>query len=183
MITNWSLRRRLSVLLFLLLIAFASTAVVALLTVRARDDAQHERTTQLEPARLAVDDLLSAAIDQETGVRGYLITGAEASLQPYTAGRRNEARATATLARLLGRPDSIQALHVARDALGDWQDDAAAPVISARRAGDVDGAGRPERTGISRQRFDAVRDSIASLRASVDADVEASDRDLDHLRN
>jgi methyl-accepting chemotaxis protein len=40
------------------------------------------------PLRSLTRDLLTQMVNQETGVRGYLITRRQASLQPYVAGRR-----------------------------------------------------------------------------------------------
>ncbi|MFC4255717.1 response regulator [Altererythrobacter xixiisoli] len=50
----------------------------------------------------ALDDLLSAAQDAETGQRGYLLTGSEAYLEPYSnaaAGLASQLRNVATLTR------------------------------------------------------------------------------------
>jgi len=39
------------------------------------------------PARLQVEELRAAMVDQETGLRGYLLTDDTTFLQPYDDGR------------------------------------------------------------------------------------------------
>ena len=52
-------------------------------------DARVELTDRLSPAAIAAGDLTAAMLDQETGVRGYALSGDERFLEPYGPGRRN----------------------------------------------------------------------------------------------
>lgn len=87
--TAWSLRRRIT-------LTFAGTALLAVLGsvigIVAFDrllDARHDVVEELDPASVTLRDLLAAMLDQETGVRGFALTGDETFLTPYTQGRQN----------------------------------------------------------------------------------------------
>ena len=82
---------------FLLLIAVG--AVTAWFTAqRQLANAAMQRTLDVE---LRLSSVLSLLQDAETGQRGYLLTGDEAYLAPYTAATRDVADAVGALAKLL----------------------------------------------------------------------------------
>jgi PAS domain S-box-containing protein len=72
-----------------------SVPLAALLIVLAFSYVQHRRSERVEQAlgrglevRTAVRQTLGALVDAETGVRGYLLTGDPAYLEPYERARR-----------------------------------------------------------------------------------------------
>ena len=65
------------------------------------------RPTGSSPAAITADDLRAAMIDQETGVRGYVLSGDERFLDPYRTGRRDADAALARL-RALAALDGVQ---------------------------------------------------------------------------
>lgn len=79
-----ALRRQLMAL-FVLLIA-AQAVVLALLYSRIKHfAATHTELRQIDELRAELHDLRAAALDAETGQRGFVITGREEFLQPYRA--------------------------------------------------------------------------------------------------
>ncbi len=105
------LRRRLLLLFVVVVLGVAVLGGVARALIRARDDAAaHGRTVRV--AREHVERLRAAYSDQETGERGFVISGAEALLAPYNDGRREVNR----VVRLL-RADSsdIEGIDAALD--------------------------------------------------------------------
>jgi len=86
-----------------------------------------------------LNKLLAEMVNQETGQRGFLLTGKDESLEPYNSGKKNFSIITGSLvehfdavrysaAELRGLLKETQALA------NDWQQQAAQPEIDARRA-------------------------------------------------
>ena len=74
-------------------------------------------------------------LDQETGARGYLITGRDASLEPYRAGRRALDEAITKLKLLIaGSPAEVKSLADAEEAAREWQNNIGEKI--ARGGGD-----------------------------------------------
>ena len=67
-------------------VATAIAALLAVVAVRSLLDARSDLVDRVDPATLAAERLLSSAIDQETGVRAYLLAGDEEFLDPYRTG-------------------------------------------------------------------------------------------------
>src|SRR5882757_11274712 len=64
----------------------------------------------LDPALLSAQKLSVGLVDEETGVRGYAISGVPAFLEPYLTGHQQEIEATGEL-RSLGRPAAAEELE------------------------------------------------------------------------
>ena len=76
--------------------------MVVALTARTRDISD-ELANSILPAQAQAYRLQGALVDQETGVRGYGVTGDPRFLQPYTSGRSTEQAAAAGLRTEIGR--------------------------------------------------------------------------------
>ena len=75
-------------------IASVATVIAALLAavaVQSLLEARSDLVDRVDPATLAAERLLSSAIDQETGVRAYLLSGDEEFLDPYRSGLESAA--------------------------------------------------------------------------------------------
>src|SRR4051794_21121366 len=158
------LRRRMQVLLaaFLVVVVLALGVDVVALQVRARrSDRLIER---LAPSRVQLQDLLTSLLDQETGERGYLLTGNPTFLAPYTSGR---ARSTADLARLqamvAGDDDLTAGVQRVRSRTQAWQQLGADFEIAAKRDGRDQVVASLVSTGTSKDLFDAVRTEVSDL--------------------
>ncbi|GAA4577618.1 sensor histidine kinase [Planotetraspora kaengkrachanensis] len=91
---------------------------------------------RIAPARTSAARLQSALIDQETGVRGYLLTGAPAFLEPYTAGVATEQTEAAQITALVGDlPDLAADVAAIREAGAQWRRSYATPNIAAVQSG------------------------------------------------
>ena len=93
------------------------------------------RTDLLDRAVPAVDAgqrLAIALLDQETGVRGFGLTGREEFLDPYRSGRLSEDAAVAELQ--AGLPPAAD-LAAVQDAAARWREQYAEPSVAAARAG------------------------------------------------
>ena len=100
-----SARRRLTASQWFAIAVIALVAIGVLGTVASvlalvrLGDARVQLTDRLSPAAISAADLRAAMIDQETGVRGYALTGDQSFLDPYEDGRRTADEAIARLER------------------------------------------------------------------------------------
>jgi len=98
---------------------------------------QRQRSAAVRSADSAesVVSALTAMLDQETGVRGFLNAGREEFLQPYVSGQADYERARVAVFKAAGNDSSSARLAKAEDAAArDWQAQAAR-AVAARRAG------------------------------------------------
>lgn len=97
-----------------------------------------DRTTELvdhiQPARSASFQLQNSLLDQETGVRGYALTGDTTFLEPYEEGMRAERERLARLRSLTGdeQPYAGDVERIER-AAQQWRTLRAEPLIAAVR--------------------------------------------------
>jgi hypothetical protein len=157
-ITGWTLARRLRAALAALsaVLLFAGSALV--LVLRQADRALSEQTQRTFPARVAASELLTSLVDQETGLRGYALTGDEQFLGPYREGLVDEQSARARLERFVRGDDVRLALLSVDAAIRAWRDQYA----SLRIAG-AGGADTESTIEFGRVLFERVRATNASL--------------------
>jgi len=161
------------------LLTFAVIGVgLALLANQKVGDQRHVVLEQVEPALLAALRLENALINEETGVRGYLLSDKAQSLEPYEKGRVTEAFAYRTLeqhdnvgGRTLGR--DIKAVRVRARA---WQQQFVVPVLRGTRTVHT---GASTRTFAGKGLFDAVRTSLGRLQRDLTGRLAASERQLE----
>jgi signal transduction histidine kinase len=179
-----SLRRRLAgagvgALLAMTIGVLLVLAVVGIgLALIASGELTHNRNLLLEqvgPARRAALSLENALLNEETSVRGYVITDDRRSLAPYDEGRREEAKADAELRaqeHAVGPRLAVELAAVQADA-ETWRTEFVAPALAHPRRtvrsasdGDLDG----------KQQFDALRASLGRLRDVLELrDAQARD--------
>jgi signal transduction histidine kinase len=112
-----------------ILVAAAGLVIFQLLA-RGRT-VSNELVGDLLPAQAQAYRLQGALVDQETGVRGYAITGDPTFLQPYTAGLATEASAASRLRVLIGSREPLGAdLTALQQAASGWRRAYAAPLIT-----------------------------------------------------
>jgi signal transduction histidine kinase len=160
----------------LVIVAIVGT-VRNLFVIDDLSDARVELTDRISPAAIAAGDLTAAMLDQETGVRGYALSGEERFLEPYREGRRN---ADAALARLnavdLDRfRDEIRAVEAAARA---WEDGYAEPTV-AQVESDPSAARNLAEVEAGKQRFDAFRAAVRKLQVQLIPAREAARDRLD----
>ncbi|MEU1365497.1 CHASE3 domain-containing protein [Streptomyces sp. NPDC005803] len=132
-----------------------------------------DRTTELvdriQPARSASFQLQNALLDQETGVRGYALTGDPSFLQPYETGRRDERLRLSQVRSAMG-----DAGPYARDldriaaASARWRTEHAEPLIAAVRRDGPEGRSS-SRTDGSKAAFDTLRRLYGAQQSHLDA--------------
>ena len=149
--------------LVVLLVVSVSVTIAARANVAA---AQKELNERLLPARQAASGLLTAYVDQETGQRGFLLSGMEESLQPYDSGRADAQRLFQRLSILIADdPQSLSLLRQVQAAAGNWQTRAAEPEMAARRQGPIPADQLSAMVLNGKTLFDALRSRLTALEA------------------
>ncbi|WP_432542528.1 PP2C family protein-serine/threonine phosphatase [Kineococcus sp. SYSU DK002] len=166
------------------LLVLAGTGAGSLLAARDLDGARRHLVQSAE-CRRALGETRASYVDQETGLRGYLVTADERFLEPYARAERDlpgRERASAACLRALGVPagrwDDVLAAHGAWTAYAQRQQDRV-------RAGDVERARALYVTLDGKRRFDALRtaldvvdDRLAAQEAHDAAHAERTQRRL-----
>jgi signal transduction histidine kinase len=112
-------------------VVLAGAVVSAVLLVHT-EDVSSDLSDDIQPARVAATQLQAAIRDQETGLRGYLISAERQFLQPYDDGQREERAAADDIRRRVGgRADLIADLDAIERASAAWRSTYAEPLIAS----------------------------------------------------
>jgi serine phosphatase RsbU (regulator of sigma subunit)/CHASE3 domain sensor protein len=124
----------------------------------------------IQPARSTAFQLQSALRDQETGVRGYVITGDERFLEPFDAGRQAEQSALTRLReRLTDHDDLLADVVEIEESARRWRASYAEPLIARVTPG------QPYLQSVAEANLGKVQfDRLRSLFEAQNADLEAT---------
>lgn len=179
----WPLRRRLLLLFASVGLALALSVGLVSAAVVHLNDTVHQQVDRIDPARVAGEDFLSALVNQETGVRGYVLTGNRSFLGPYTQGRQQEAHAYSLLSRLLPHERVLTGeLAALAAAASKWQRFTADQQIADMAGGAAGSARSPAMSALGQTEFDIVRSraarllgTLATRHAAADAAISEAD--------
>ena len=162
-------------------LAVLAAVLVAWLTVQTRGTS-NELVNSILPAQAQAYRLQGGLIDQETGVRGYGLTGDVRFLQPYTAGLATARAAAAQLLALIGGKKLLTAdLARIERAARAWRAGYAVPTISRARSGPL--AGRDlTLLDQGKSAFDRLRVLFAAQNAHLSAQAAADRAALGRAR-
>lgn len=183
--SRWTTRRWLSVGLA---VSLAVLLVLGLLGVWALNRAHSVTDTLVNrssPALTTAVRLEAAMLDQETGIRGYGLSGQSSFLEPYTEGLADEQAAVTQLRGLFAKDAQATAdLDAVLARIKTWQDDIASPVAAAPPGAPV--ALAAIRSDQGKTEFDAIRAAAAvqqtrlqAVRATTYAELRSVERQLD----
>jgi len=166
-----SLRARIAALLAAFSVVLVGCGALVYSALGVADEREAELTQRLTPASQVARDLLADFVEQETGVRGYVITGDPDFLDSFERGRRRADEAVVRLRSLVGGDQVVnRELEDVLEAQDTWRRFAAGPEIAARRRGDEERARELVITGQGRTRFARLREEVAELQELVEAD-------------
>ena len=176
--SGWTLAARLRAALAALSALLLVAALGLLLVLRQADHALSEQTQRTFPARVAAGQLLTALVNQETGLRGYALTRDARFLDPYRQGLVDEQAARAPLERYVHPSDSARLALLTVDAsVLAWRDQYA----SLRTTQAVD-PGADATIEFGRELFDRVRQTYAALDSKLAQQVQTSQEEADRDR-
>ncbi|GID31599.1 multi-sensor signal transduction histidine kinase [Paractinoplanes brasiliensis] len=153
----------------LMLFAVAGVLLAGLGTVAAMTAVDSNRNLDVlldktGPMRVAGQELYSAYLDQETGVRGFALSRSAKNLQPYERGVAAEKELLVRIDQLngpRGRAAIRTGLQRVRQLADRWRADVANPVIAAGASGSsLDEAANDSR-------FNALRTAVDTLQADI----------------
>jgi diguanylate cyclase (GGDEF)-like protein len=170
---DWHRRRQLTTATFVsgltLLLVLAGAAIL----FGFRTQAMNQRLAEIHGTQEEAHALLQAAVDAETGVRGFTITANPDYLQPYYSGLDR-------MQRLLPGAGSNPALAGARSPMGNSLSDLIrerqrlmAKVIDALRRGGLEGARAEIAPGSGKHVMDEIRDTLDQLNARLNEESGA----------
>jgi len=157
-----SLPRKTLVGFIVALLTVVAMSVISSHTLQTRSAGVQKMVQSLERTRM-VGELLSTLRDAETGQRGYILTGAERFLEPYTAALVALPRQSADYRRLIeDHPAGLLQLDTLdsriADKLAELQE-----TIKLKRAGQAEAALEAVRSGQGKEKMDRVRAAIQEL--------------------
>ncbi|SDJ35895.1 sensor histidine kinase [Streptomyces indicus] len=158
-ISRWTTRRWLRVGVTITSVVLLLLGGAGLWALQRSGDLTDEVVEVRSPALFNAVRLEAALVNQETGVRGYGLSGEREFLLPYTQGLDEERTALRTLDGLTRESGTAQRdLAVVRERIEAWQQKVARPVADADPAAAV--ATAAERAADGKVLFDAVRKAL-----------------------
>ncbi len=160
-------------------IAVAGTALADLSSHRSSVD------NVLDPAALSSQQLGYALVNQETGVRGYLLSGQKSFLAPYYSGLAEQNLQVSALRKLTTTvPGATADLGVLQTRVDAWRSGYAVPVIAAVSATGKPPASPSVQAGKTlfdnlRAPLDGLQGAISSARAKAEAALNGAAHTVD----
>lgn len=163
-----SLRLWLIAAAVLALLAVGTGAVATVVTRGKVHDSTVELNDHLRPAQSAAQRLVTAYVDEETGQRGFILTGRDAFLQPYRVGVRRAAALEDELTRLLaGRREVLTLLADVKSAGVTWRVHALHEIQAVRHQG-IESVHNVPRQRKDKVVFDSLRDRLDALQRQME---------------
>jgi signal transduction histidine kinase len=155
--TGWPAGRLVAVGIAIMTLFSVAAIAVGALALAGLGSARDQVVNTLDPATYQASQLEVALLNQETGVRGYALSGQRVFLQPYTLG-------------VAGQAAAVKRLHVVLAGLptaSDWRAGYAIPVTRAVQAtGKAPASPGPAR---GKADFDSIRITLTALHNNVEA--------------
>jgi signal transduction histidine kinase len=165
---RWPLRRIINVSVATLAVFLLAAVVVGGMALNNLGDARETVVGRIDPALQQALRLESALVDQETGLRGYVLGADEDVLNPYTAGVRQQNGAIRQLELLLDDMTEVKAdLALVVEHAEEWRTSYAQPTIAEIATSPDE---KPSMT-VDRGKalFDPVRDALEVLDDDLNA--------------
>jgi signal transduction histidine kinase len=166
--SRWPLGRIIAAGMLALGVVLVAAIVVAAVALNNLANDRNQLVNTLDPAAFHGSQLYAAMLDQETGLRGYLLSGQSSFLTPYTTGHAQQHKQVAALQPLLtSLPTARADLTAALRLVESWRSAYAKPAM-----GQVAATGKPMPGGniaTGKAAFDAIRGPMASFQADLSA--------------
>jgi signal transduction histidine kinase len=166
--TGWPAGRLVAVGIAIMTLFSVAAIVVGALALAGLSSARDQVVNTLDPSTYQAAQLEVALLNQETGVRGYALSGQRVFLQPYTLGVTGQAAAVKRLHVVLaGLPAAQADVRMVLSKASDWRTGYAIPVMRAVQAtGKAPASPGPAR---GKADFDSIRVTLTALHNNVEA--------------
>ncbi len=163
--SRWSAQTWFNVVLLVMTVLLGVSAIVGATVLKNAASASNRLIDHISVGRIQAERLQATLLNQETGVRGFVITGKEEFLQPYVDGRRDEVSVSSQIERLAPGTEPLRALdEVGRLAAG-WRARYAEPMIASVRDEGPESVSAAQ-SEESKRSFDAVRKALDTQNAA-----------------
>jgi signal transduction histidine kinase len=163
---GWPAGRLVAVGIAVMSLFSVAAIILGALAVAGLGSARREVVSNLDPASFQASQLEVALLNQETGIRGYALSGQLGFLTPYHTGLAAQPHAVTRLRQTLTdnpRAEADVTRVLARAA--DWRANYADPVMrSVAATGKAPGSPGPQR---GKADFDAIRNQLAGLQSVI----------------
>jgi signal transduction histidine kinase len=160
------LRRRVTALCLLVAVVLAFLATGATVTAVA-NRGQLDTLVEISAVRTASDGLLTALVNQETALRGYVLTASTQDISPYYIAVQEQKDQTANISSSpAATPLVQQELLKVTESASAWRDAVAGPAIQKMTSRDQAGASALI-DDTARDQFTAVRTALTALQNTV----------------
>ena len=178
-----SLRLRLIGLFVLMAVVVGGSAIATSAALANVEAERNVVANRWQPASVQSRTLLTSLVNQETGQRGYILTGDDSFLEPYRQGGQTFRTTLDSLQRRFADdPQMTEALSEVEDAAARWREGASRPEIEARSRGEISAARQLVLVRRGKLLFDQVRAQVADLQQQIDNRSErAASREADDI--
>ena len=181
---RWPLLHRVVAVAAVLLALLVVAAVALISTEQELRSAQSYQLGHLDAAQNRAAVLLGEFVDQESGLRGYLLAGQSFFLQPYEQADSAIPPTEALLQNEVAPVPGAEARYAAvTDAYRTWFHGYAQPQVTAIGAGHVAQAQAQAETGQGKTLFDHVRGALDQLRSLLHANQVANEAHIGALQD
>ena len=154
-------------------------SVIGVIVFERASQASNSLIASLGPARTSLVDMQAALVDEETGIRGYLLTHDTTFLQPYYQGEQDEARYLGQArSQLAGHTRALNELHGLQTTITTWKSEYAVPFIEAAQAGKSVSLSQ---LVASKNSFDDLRDQFNTVENELDSERGVAMQKLAHI--
>jgi signal transduction histidine kinase len=164
--SRWPLGRIIGVGMLALGLVLIATIAIGSVTLSNLSASRARVVTKIDPAAFHGSQLYAAMLNQETGVRGYLLSGQRPFLDPYAIGLADQARQVKALRPLLaGLPAAQSDLATALSRITTWRASYAEPAIRT-----VAATGKPlpgANIAAGKAAFNSVRAPLAAFQSDL----------------
>ncbi|HUA41527.1 MAG TPA: ATP-binding protein [Streptosporangiaceae bacterium] len=166
--SRWPLGRIIAAGMMALAVVLAAAIVVGAVALGNLASDRNRVVNTIDPAAFHGSQLYAAMLNQETGLRGYLLSGEKPFLVPYTAGIAQQHKQDAALQPLLvSLPAARTDLTTALRAIEYWRSTYAQPAIS--KVGATGAAMPGGNIKIGKTDFNAIRGPMGSFQTYLAA--------------
>ncbi|MET9208198.1 ATP-binding protein [Streptomyces bacillaris] len=153
------------------------------LVLSRMSDHTNNLVDRIQPARSVSFQLQNALLDQETGVRGFALTGDESFLEPYEAGKVAERERLSRARELVGDDPRLAAdLDAIAAAARKWRANRAEPLMEAVRRDGPTESGTTALLQGSKSEFDGLRKAYGAQQSHLSEARDLVRADLDDAR-
>ncbi|MER7819664.1 ATP-binding protein [Streptomyces sp. NPDC096153] len=172
----------LGIVLAAILVVVTGFAVVGAQLLARSAAESDDLVDRIQPARVDAYRLQKALLDQETGMRGFVLSRDSRWLEPYTQGRKEEESAERALREALaGDPALLAAVSRAEEAAESWRTGHAEPLVERARR-DALPASTVTELKTSKVAFDRLRERFDDLNETLTAERSTARAEMQRTR-